>query len=358
MSTQLPDRRRQSLSSSSFEYVIFHARLAPANGSSIVATYHKLLASDADLTKPMAAIESLIALLNAVPSSTVYETLESVKVHANRLRASVANPVPAKAGTDLFIQYLVASLKEQEGSFEATRAHLLKSGRLFIDRAIEARRGVAEAGWQLIQNDMCVLTHGASRSVMGLLEIAAQRRQGKFRVVYVRDGARPAECDDMVRQLRALEIPVAEIPLDDAAYVMCLLRQVDRVFVGAEAVTQDGGIISRISTLLLAQLANSANIPFHVAAETYKFCRKFPLNQRDLDFTQNVLDFSTDKASKHPEDPVAYTVSCVHNWKLRTDEQPHKLITNIITENGVKPTTYVIEQLLNIYGNMRWEDAS
>lgn len=217
--------------------------------------------------------------------------------------------MPLTAGTDLFLQYLVSSLKQQDGSFDAVRQHLLRNGRLFASRAVAARHGIAEAGWRFVTEGKCVLTHGASRTVSSLLERAAKNAAGKFRVVYVRDDSRAKESDEVVKELRGMGIPVAEIHSASVAHVLGLLRQVDMVFVGAEAVTQNGGIISRIGTFQIAQLASQASIPFYVAAETHKFVRKFPLDQRDIGFEQKVLDFGVESASKQPTDPVDYTVS-------------------------------------------------
>lgn len=240
----------------------------------------------------------------------MFETLDSIKAHSDRLKASVKNPVPLTGGTDLFLQYIISMLKEQDGSFDAVREHLLKNGRLFAKRAIDARRGVAEQGWRFVREGKCVLTHGASRSVTCLLEQAAKSLGGKFKVIYVRDETRKDESDRIVKQLRGMGIPVAEIPPAAVAHVMGLLRQVSMVIVGAEAVTSNGGIISRIGTFQIAQLAASKpKIPFYVAAETHKFVRKFPLDQRDLGFEQHMLDFSTDATSSQPTDAVDYTVS-------------------------------------------------
>jgi translation initiation factor eIF-2B subunit alpha len=191
------------------------------------------------------------------------------------------------------------------------RQHLLRNGRLFASRAIAARNGIAEAGWRFVREGKCVLTHGASRSVTGLLERAAKNGEGKFRVVYVRDEVRAEESDRVVKELRSKGIPVAEIPEAAVAHVMGLLRQVHMVFTGAEAVTQNGGIISRIGTYQIAKLAAQAKIPFYVAAETHKFVRKFPLDQRDIGYKQEVLDFSSTGPSKQPKDAVDYTVSAV-----------------------------------------------
>ncbi|OBR12557.1 initiation factor 2 subunit family protein [Colletotrichum higginsianum IMI 349063] len=319
----------------------------------IVSTYHSLL-QDPDLTKPVAAIEALISLLNASGTTTVYETLDLVKRASNTLHASVNNPVPLQAGTDLFLQYLVSSLKQQEGapfasaatanphqSFDAVRTHLLRNGRLFASRAIAARDRIADAGWRFVRDGKVVLTHGASRAVSTLLFRAADQFGAggvRFKVVYVRDEHRPAESDRVVRELRDKGIPVAEIAEPAVAHVLGLLRQVHMVFVGAEAVTQNGGIISRMGTYQIAKLAKQAGLPFYVAAESHKFVRKVPLDQRDLGFKQHVLDFRTDGASVQPEDAVDYT--------------PPDFISNLVTENGVKLPSYVFEQLLDIYGSL------
>lgn len=286
--------------------------------TSIVATYRALIASDPDLTKPVAAIQSLVALLNAVPTTTVYETLEMLKEHADRLKASVSNPVPLTAGTDLFKQYFALALKEHDESFDAVRQHLARNDRLFVERAAAARVGVVEAGWRFVGEAKCVLTHGASRSVTALLRRAAEGLGPAFRVVYVRDETRPCDGDAIVAQLRRLSIPVAEIPGSAVAHVMGLLRSVHMVFVGAEAITSNGGIISRIGTLQIAQLASKARIPFYVAAETHKFSRKLPLDQRDLGFEQRVLNFSNDAAIEQPQDAVDYTVRLA-SFSPRTD---------------------------------------
>ncbi|PHH52640.1 Translation initiation factor eIF-2B subunit alpha [Ceratocystis fimbriata CBS 114723] len=322
----------------------------------IVGCYNTLLAENPDLTQPVAAIEALIAMLNASSSSTVYETLESTTRYANLLKEAVHNPLPLTAGTDLFQQFLLSSLKQQEGSvkdglavsFDALRVALVQNGSLFAQRAREARDRIAAAGWRFVRDDECVLTHGASRTVSTLLIKAAKESRSRnngtvrFKVIYVRDAWRVNESDRIVNQLRAEGIPVAEIPSAAVAHVMAMLRQVHVVFIGAEAVTQDGGVISRLGTLQLARLARHASppIPFYVAAEEHKFLRRLPRYQDDADLgcSQSLLDFTTDKSSHQPENPIDWT--------------DHTYITNLITENGVKSPSYVTEQLIEIYGTL------
>jgi translation initiation factor eIF-2B subunit alpha len=233
----------------------------------------------------------------------------------------------------------MTSLKQQDGSFEAIRQHLLRNSHLFAQRASEARNGVAEAGWRLVEENGTIITHGASRCVLGLLERAVKARVHNFNVIYIRDETRVEESDRVVRELRAHGIAVAEIDPSSLAHAMEFRRNRAKVMVGAEVVMQSGGIISRMGTYQIAQLARACNIPFYVCAETHKFSRIHCDGQDRLGFQQQVLDFSTDEASKRPKEPVDFT--------------PHRLVTELITENGVKLTTYVFEQVLDIYGTLR-----
>lgn len=288
----------------------------------IVAAYHRLLATNPAYTQPVAAIQALIELLNAQPTSTVFETLDLVKTHVSILHSSVRNPVPLTAGTDLFERFIVQSLRSQDDatrSFAATRDHLLSNSAVFATRAIQARESVADAGWRLVKDGSTVLTSGASRAVSSLLSRAAEQsliRTGRvsFQVIYVRDMRRAAESDEVVAELRAASIPVAEIPETAVAHVMGLQRRVTMVLVGAEAVPQSGGIFSRLGTAQIAKLAHAhrPQIPFYVATEEHKFVRMatLPTGQKDKDlgFAQSLLDFSTDSPSRLPEDPIDYTV--------------------------------------------------
>jgi len=76
------------------------------------------------------------------------------------------------------------------------------------------------------------------------------------------------------------------------------------VVVGADAVTENGGVVSQvrsqysvyctllylqIGTYQIALLAHALSKPLYVAAESFKFTRVFPLNQRDLPGTVFML---------------------------------------------------------------------
>lgn len=261
---------------------------------------------------PVAAIEALIALLGATPATTAMETVSVIKTHASALLSAVPNPTPLKAGTDLFQQYLLRSLKGQTArgtpalSFDETREHLLANSRLFADRAKAAREQIAQRGAKYVRDGSVVLAAGGSRTVKTLLLRAADahtRRWGgpRFKVVYVMDGSR--DCVPAVAALRGKGVPVAEIAEAATAYSLRAAR-VDMAFVGTETVVQNGGLLSRMGTFQLATVCKSLGVPFYVAAETHKIVRVYPLSQADLPrcgVKQDVLEFKTGEEVEEEE---------------------------------------------------------
>jgi len=62
------------------------------------------------------------------------------------------------------------------------------------------------------------------------------------------------------------------------------------VLVGAEGVVENGGIINKLGTYTIALAAAAHQTPMYVAAESYKFARLYPLNQRDYPSERKPLD--------------------------------------------------------------------
>ncbi len=280
-------------------------RRAEANARwdcSIVKTYSQLLASDPDLTMPVAAIEALVLLLTSSQASTISETLDLLETSTAHLKRSIPNPISLSAGTDLFQRYLITTLQRPgqlgpAGDFRSIRSHLLSNGRLFVQRAKESRQKIASFGRHFVRDGATVLTNGGSRVVGALLKSAADSSAGRvrFRVIYVLDSSlseneTELEGRSIVRDLRAKNVPVATIPESAVAYS---LGKVDMVIVGAEGVVENGGIISRLGTYQIGLLAKAAGKPFYVVAESHKFVRLYPLSQYDLPIDQNVIRFST-----------------------------------------------------------------
>ena len=301
----------------------------------------------------VAAIEALIALLGSMSASTAMETVTIVKSEAERLQNSVPNPIPLRAGTDLFQQYLLRSLRGQPSgtnapvlSFEETREHLVRNSRVFASRAKAARDAIAERGSLYVTNGSVVLAAGGSRTVRKILLRAAERHKEKygsprFKVIYVMDGS--LDCGPAVTSLRDAGVEVGAIDLATVAYSL-VTDKVDMVFVGSEALLQNGGLLSRMGTYQLALLCQSLRKKFYVAAETHKIVRVFALSPGDL-ARCGVKQDHTDAKVPHGDEIVKGIVHLSH----KVDYTPPEYISSIITEQGIKTPTQIYEMILDIY---------
>ena len=346
--------------------LLFDDNMAPTAQSKpfdIVATYTRLLHEDEELTMPVAAIEALILGLANTPATTVSETLDLVSRLTADLKRAVPNSISLSAGTDLFQQYLISNLQRPSarGDFDQIRTHLVQNGRLFVERAKQARETIAGFGRHFIRDGNVVLTNGGSRVVGSLLKNAAEssnnRGSIRFRVIYVQTPTSSAAEDESAANIAALrerDIPVATIPPTAVAYCM---DQVTQCFVGAEGVVENGGIVSRMGTYQMGMLAKAAGKPFYVVSESHKFVRLYPLSQRDLGLEQTVVDFRTAKGSEVTEarDEGVADMGIEGGAKIvcrpeeAVDYTPPHLIGGIITESGVLLPSAVSEELIKIW---------
>lgn len=335
---------------------------------SLVETYNRLLSEDQELSMPVAAIEALIELLSHMTTSTTMELLSIVNTQIDRLKSSVPNPIPPTAGAELFRRTLLKTLRQETDdgfggaggptrlasstkmSFEDMRQYLVRNSRGFAVQAKAARTAIADVGARYVTQGSTVLTTGGSRSVKKLLLRAAARRaklhgHPDFRVIYVMDGSYDSE--PAVTALREAGVAVATIEFAAMAHAM-KLGQVDRVFVGAEAVCQRGGVMSRMGTYQVALLAKHLKKEFYVVTETHKFAMALPLDQIDLPrlgVKQTILDFQKGKA----DEGSSYFKAAESQWQA--DYTPPELVTAFITEQGTKTPASVLEFLLTIYAS-------
>ncbi len=307
---------------------------------------------------PVAAIEALILSLSHSPPSTISETFSLLSTSTAALKAAIPNPIALSAGTDLFQRYLISTLAPnprgkargksggQTEDFKTTRAHLLSNGLLFVKRAKEARGKIAEVARRFVRDGSTVLTSGGSRVVAAVLDAACEAGV-RFKVIYVRSTSYPRHGEELVTNLREKSVPVASISAEAVAYAM---GKVDMIFVGAEGVVENGGVISGMGTYQLGLLAKSAGKPFYVVTESHKFVRLYPLGQYDLPIEQKVLDFQTEGKEEETErqDHIEKGKGRAE-YNNAVDFTPPDLITALVTESGVHTPSAVSEELINIW---------
>lgn len=270
---------------------------------------------------PVAAIEALIELLSHITSTlTVHETTDIILAQIAYLKSSAPNPIPPFAGAELFRMTLLNTLRQEtrddgsggagatrigssrQMSFDEMRSYLVRNIGSFARQAKAARAAIADVGAQYVTGGSTIMTTGGSRCVKQLLLRAADRRTREhghpdFRVIYVMDGS--PDSAPAVSALREHGVAVAEVDVAAMAHAM-KLGKVDRVLVGAEAVCQRGGVLSRMGTYQLALLAKQLKKDFYVVTETHKFAMICPLDQADIAgryrVKQNALDFKKSTA--------------------------------------------------------------
>lgn len=114
-----------------------------------------------------------------------------------------------------------------------------------------------------------------------------------------------------------------------------IMETIDIVMVGAEGVVESGGVINRVGTYTMALCAREMKKPFYVLAESFKFSRLYPLNQRDLpnDYKYHKTSLAGDISKAHPL--VDYT--------------PPVFITLIFTDLGILTPSAVSDELIKLY---------
>nr|CAG8434685.1 7034_t:CDS:10 [Entrophospora candida] len=249
----------------------------------IVMCYQKFLKDDPDVSMPIAAIEALVELIKHSK-----EFMESLKDASQLLKSTVKNSISLSAGADLFLRFVTRTSHDVTVkyiqlcgcNFEACKEHLMNSGKVLVEKATAARHKIAELGTTKI--------------------------------------------------LRKYGIPAIVILDTAAGYI---IDKVDAVFVGAEGVVENGGLINAIGTYQLAIVAKAANKPFYAVIESYKFVRIFPLNQYDLPtHTPDLLTFP-DLENK------------IHVKKIgeSNDDDETKIDLGVLTPSGVS------DELIKLY---------
>ena len=166
---------------------------------------------------------------------------------------------------------------------------------------------------------------------------AALKKGTHFSVV-VTEGWPDSTGLDAARRLAEARagIPVTLIPDTAAA---AALEGVDMVLVGAEGVAESGGIVNKVGTYQIALCARALGKPVYVAAESYKFARIFPLNQRDL---------PAEASRSDPGQPRALP-SGLRVASPSRDYTPPAYLTLLFTDLGVLTPSAVSDELIQLY---------
>ena len=152
------------------------------------------------------------------------------------------------------------------------------------DHLDDAQEAINETILRLINQNTLIFTHCHSTNVINAL-INARKKGKRYFEVYNTETRPLLQGRKTARELRKAGIPVTMFV--DSALGVALTkiqgtRKVDKVFLGADAITKKG-VINKIGSNLIAQIANDNKIPVYIVADSWKFTNnKVPIEQRNL----------------------------------------------------------------------------
>ncbi|CAN8239488.1 unnamed protein product [Cochlearia groenlandica] len=285
-----------------------------------------------DLAEAVAAIRALAAAIRDSEATTMMELEIDLKSASDTLKSWDKTSISLTAGCDLFIRYVTRTSALEYEDFNSAKCRLLERAEKFGEISCKARRIIAMLSQDFIFDGCTILVHGLSRVVLEVLKTAAQNNK-LFRVLCT-EGRPDGTGVLLSNELSKLDIPV-KLLLDSAvAYSM---DEVDMVFVGADGVVESGGIINMMGTYQIALVAHSMNKPVYVAAESYKFARLYPLDQKDMAPALRPIEFGLKIPAK------------VEVERSARDYTPPQYLTLLFTDLGVLSPSVVSDELIQLY---------
>lgn len=222
---------------------------------------------------------------------------------------------------------------------------IIEEAKIMAHEDINVNKNIGKNGATLLDDGDVVLTHcnaGSLATVQygtALAPVRAAIEAGK-NISVIADETRPRL---QGARLTAFELQYDKIPVkvisDTSSGLLMRLGKINKVIVGTDRVTSDA-VFNKIGTYLVALAAKDNNIPFYVAAPT----STLSLDETIKDVTIEQRDFTEVAKVLGKLQIVPDGVECL-NYAF--DITPFRLVTGIITEDGV----FSPEELLKKYVN-------
>ncbi|CAL5361083.1 unnamed protein product [Camellia sinensis] len=285
-----------------------------------------------DLAEAVAAIRALASVIRSSEATTMMELEIELKKASDSLKSWDTTSISLTAGCDLFMRYVTRTSALEYEDFNSAKSRLIERAEKFGEISYKARKIIAMLSQDFIFDGCTILVHGFSRVVLEVLKAAAENRK-LFRVLCT-EGRPDRTGLRLANELAKLDVPVKLLIDSAVAYSM---DEIDMVFVGADGVVESGGIINMMGTYQIALVAHSMNKPVYVAAESYKFARLYPLDQKDMAPALRPIDFGVPIPSKVEVETSA------------RDYTPPQFLTLLFTDLGVLTPSVVSDELIQLY---------
>ena len=137
----------------------------------------------------------------------------------------------------------------------------------FINSVNSSLENISYLGANIIQDGDIILTSSYSSTVKEIINVAHNFLDKIFKV-YVTETRPRYQGVKMVKELLELGIDTTLITDSSTRHLM---KEMDLIIVGADTVSSDGSVITKIGSSQIALAAHEARIPFYVAVPTFKF---------------------------------------------------------------------------------------
>ncbi len=192
------------------------------------------------------------------------------------------------------------------------------------------------------------LLHGQvmTCSISGtVLEVLVANRQ-QIEQVIVLEGRPRYEGREMARALSQQGLAVTLIT---DAQADIFLPECQAVVVGADSILINGDVLNKAGTALLAWAARGHSLPFYVLCETLKISPRRWVDHNAARRAENLTMLEEKEAEEVLEQPISGVV--VHNFYF--DHTPYRLVSGIVTEQGVLDRRAIREIAVKARANER-----
>ncbi|KAI8093411.1 uncharacterized protein BX664DRAFT_329651 [Halteromyces radiatus] len=293
----------------------------------------------------VAMIRSLTEFVRQSTAPTMSEFMINMSQVKDTLQQHLQKSVGMLAGHDLFMAFFTHCAqefggKDQKRNFRHFKDHVLDQTKLILERIDRSQLDAAHVGARFINDNSILLIPEPCPVIMQMLEYAVNVQHKRFKVL-IAEGGIEGRGRQVVEKLQTVGIP-CRIILDAAIGYM--MDKVDMIFVGAEGVVENGGVINQIGTYQMALVAKTLGKPVYVVTESYKFVRVYPLNQYDLpSITPEIVKFTSRRKDYIIE------VDDIVNSNPSVDYTPPQYLTLLLTDLGELTPSGVSDELIKLY---------
>lgn len=277
----------------------------------------------------IAAIEALQTQAEQTKSRTKKDFIAELKEAQTTLFASrETEPLMRNA-----IRYLIIQVQNQDTEqIEAITQNVITNASQFLKDLDASRERTAEIGAKRVKDGSAVFTHCHSSTVTRLLSRA--KAQGKnFKVICTE--TRPA-FQGRITAKELIDLDIDTTLIVDSA-TRTFMKDVDIIFVGADAITSEGNVVNKIGTGSLAVLAHEARVPLYIVSELLKFDPETLAGECEKIEQRNPAEVWSEAPSKLSIRNPAFDVT------------PNRYISGVICEEGIIAPQAIVEVIRKRY---------